>query len=82
MPVERKVLQDIVEDLKGQCSHDLEHFLEVRELSSDDLTKEDEAYIDDNVFLCEVCGWWCGSDEMSGNGDMTCDECTSDEDDD
>lgn len=34
--------------------------------------------LDLRVFECEVCGWWCGSDEESATP-MTCDECCNNE---
>jgi hypothetical protein len=32
-------------------------------------------YFDSYVFMCESCGWWCGTDEMSEEQDGVCDEC-------
>lgn len=29
--------------------------------------------LDDRVFLCEECGWWCATEEMTEPS--TCDEC-------
>ncbi len=80
MPVSREILDEVIEDLKGQCVHDLEHFLNGHGLSADDMAMEDNLYVDMNVFLCDECGWWCDADEMSDEDDV-CDECHPDDDD-
>lgn len=35
------------------------------------------ARLDELVFECAICGWWCGSDELSdtSGGDMICEDC-------
>lgn len=50
------------------------------ELDSMDLTPQQLEHIDNEIFLCETCGWWCEVCEM--NGDQTCDDCTEEDDDD
>lgn len=57
--IETKVLEAIAEDLRGQCVHDIEFFCEERGINYDDLTLEDLQYIDNIVFYCAGCGWWC-----------------------
>lgn len=43
----------------------------------DQMTTADCAELDDRVFCCEVCGWWCGIDEMSEDS-WTCRDCKDD----
>lgn len=35
--------------------------------------------LDELVFICNVCDWWCDISELSDNGDgeLVCDECHS-----
>lgn len=43
--------------------------------------------IDDRVFLCETCGWWCELSELSRKSEdneqhqLVCDDCEPSEDD-
>jgi predicted RNA-binding Zn-ribbon protein involved in translation (DUF1610 family) len=36
--------------------------------------------LDELVFECETCGWWCDRSEESST-DMVCDECDDNEED-
>ncbi len=38
--------------------------------------------LDDKVFCCEGCGWWCGMDEIATDNvsGFICDECGDPED--
>lgn len=45
------------------------------------LTQDDFLYIDDHIFLCEVCGWWCetgdfAEDEFGDYVDFVCSDHT------
>lgn len=76
----REQLDKIIDGLRGQCVHDMEHFAEHEGLSIDDLTIQDCQYIDDHVFYCTMCGWWCDIDELADDEDGTrhdliCTEC-------
>ena len=33
------------------------------------------ARLDEQVFECTQCGWWCGQEEMADNDDWVCQEC-------
>jgi hypothetical protein len=71
--------QTIVDHLNGTCgsiidalrSHDMDESLE------NDL--DFCAFIDDQIFQCHVCGWWCEiSEECSddaGLEELTCRDC-------
>lgn len=41
----------------------------------EDLTTEDHDVIDNNIFLCETCGWWCEISERSENDEENCNDC-------
>lgn len=66
----------LVEELQGTCQ-DIPSFLP-EGMSYDDLTKEDLQHIDNELFECQQCGWWC---EMSEHHESTsgengkCDDC-------
>jgi hypothetical protein len=66
--------------LQGTCMH-LEQALEQHEC--EDL-ENDSAFLlelDNTVFCCETCGWWCEQSEMAERVDdrWICQECTDDE---
>lgn len=67
------------EDLIGTCKslHD-----EATEEEQNNYDFCDE--LDQNVFCCDDCGWWCGIDEMAenpeGKGGQYCTDCRDDED--
>lgn len=71
----RATLADVIEDLKGQCVFDLEYFCEERLLG--ELTTNELNVVDNEVFCCEGCGWWCSIDEMAVNASegLYCDDC-------
>lgn len=37
-------------------------------MTQDDLTPEDFDEIDNEIFLCDNCGWWCEISEQDDNG--------------
>lgn len=39
-----------------------------------DLTAADHQALDQLVFECEVCGWWCEMSEMLDDRDGVCDD--------
>ena len=69
-------VQDIIDELQGTCqslSWDMDRFLE-----------EHNGYeeIDEQIFLCDICGWWCEVGEEADEqpmGEMICQECADDE---
>lgn len=66
--------EQAAEQLQGTCKsiHDLGE--EFEEAQNDKIFCE---RLDDLVFECEVCNWWCELSEMS-DIEMTCDDCRSD----
>lgn len=57
----------IVETLQGTCMETLESAIQTHypDMDEDDLTSDDYDYIDNEVFRCECCGWWCESSEQT-----------------
>lgn len=73
--------QTIAEYLQGTCgtlADAVESHYEG--MTEDDLTSEDFDAIDNIVFLCEECGWWCEVSEYSDIDDSEkCRDCAGDE---
>lgn len=65
-------LQEFIEETRGTASSpDLTQF-----------TADELAEIDQQIFECDQCGWWCGTDEeyagdLDLGTDRLCDECGS-----
>lgn len=36
--------------------------------------------LDQQIFRCECCGWWCEISEMSDSGNWACEGCEPEED--
>jgi len=68
---------EIIDCLRGTCNGSLSALIEERGLEAE----EDEicAAVDDAIFECSVCGWWCEIDEECsedcGADDLTCRQC-------
>lgn len=72
-------LNELIYALQGSCSTIAEQ-LEMRwEMDEDDLTMEDCLAIDDAIFCCTTCGWWCPISEETataqGESDFGCSDC-------
>ena len=68
-----ELVNELIASLRGTCKsiydfHD-EH----------DLSLEEFQMIDDEIFNCDVCGWWCEISEM-GDEQSVCDDCCSQRD--
>lgn len=49
-------------------------------MTDDDLTDDDYAAIDNCIFYCCNCGWWCESSEGTElNGEQVCTDCKEQE---
>lgn len=62
-------LNEIVEQLAGTCGS-LPSVLTPKEENDRALADA----IDEQIFECEVCGWWCWRDEESSTQDGVCDK--------
>lgn len=51
------------------------------DMTEDDLTDDDYDAIDNSMFNCTGCGWWCESHQAreSSNGEQICDDCKDEE---
>lgn len=62
--------------LLGTCDFfDVEEFCEEHGFGEDEVT----GILDQHIFQCSACGWWCGIEEESSEGtdsqDWICEEC-------
>lgn len=66
----------IIDDLRGTCQSEAEHGEETEALFND---MDFCAYLDDHIFRCTACGWWCDIDEEDsdnhGLDEWTCRDC-------
>ena len=61
--------------LQGTCKTTSEGINDLYpDMEEDDLTEEDVAHLDQEIFRCETCSWWCEISEMSEE-DQTCTDC-------
>ncbi|MCK9267227.1 MAG: hypothetical protein M0P14_00765 [Alkaliphilus sp.] len=84
MSLSKDQLQDIIENLQGTCLT-LDDVLDDYGLSSEDLNLEDLSRIEEEIFLCDGCGWWYESSELGDDEDgeflcRWCIECENDMD--
>lgn len=66
-------IHELISSLQGTCSTIDDHLPDDMEL--EDLTEQDYADIDNEIFLCETCGWWCEIGEVSEHEDGVCTDC-------
>ncbi len=81
--VSDKQIQELIEYLQGTCKS-LSEGLDAFDLEEDDLTDEQRQTIDDEIFNCSKCGWWCEISQEVGSetcGELVCDDCFEDEED-
>jgi hypothetical protein len=51
-------------------------------MDEDDLTQDDHSNLDELIFNCETCGWWCETSERDEESNCEdCSELKEDEDD-
>lgn len=60
----------VVEMLEGTCCYTLEQACEEHEV--EETSEFFLKYLDQHIFLCDDCGWWCSIDE---NYDGRCKDC-------
>ena len=69
--INSELINEIVEHLRGSCM-DLSVALNDFDLDLDDFSKEQEDQlneaIDDLIFNCESCGWWCEVGDYADEG--------------
>lgn len=71
----------IIDTCQGTCSESLQSALDYwyPEMNEDELTKDDLNTIDNEIFLCEQCGWWCEISECAEDEDEICQECKNED---
>lgn len=66
---------DIVAYLEGSCNslHEALESFNALELENDDTFL---SFLDDQIFYCVQCGWWCNVDEENiVDDEQYCDDC-------
>lgn len=61
-----KDIDGLISYLQGTCGT-LDNACEQFGFTWDDLTSEDFDKIDNEIFLCPICGWWCENCERTSN---------------
>lgn len=65
-------IQELIDELQGTCSSINDHLPEG--MDDNDLTSDDHEEIDNQIFLCDTCGWWCESCFQDEDGN--CEDCS------
>lgn len=75
-------MEKVIEALQGTCKP-LEYGIQAAlgdDTEVDELTEEQLSHLDQEIFLCDTCGWWCEiAVSNDDNGDNVCDDCYEDE---
>ncbi len=74
--VTREKMSEIAEELRGTCKT-LDEVLEGHGLDYNCVPVEMLDTLDEDVMLCDWCGWWVESSEI--DDDSVCKECKEDE---
>lgn len=81
MRAENFDIQVIIEGLQGttgSIQKQLDFYYP--EMTEDDLTEDGHNKLDQEIFLCAHCGWWCEISEESGNEfELVCNDCEEQE---
>jgi len=72
-----KLWDDIVDDLQGTCKSMYE-ILQWYDLEEEHMPMEFFQHVDNQLFLCESCGWWCELSEESDAEAQCCTSCVED----
>lgn len=69
------ILPQFIYDLNGTCKS-MDQMLDDYEISFANIDEEIEFMrrIDDEIFLCDCCSWWCEISEMED--DQICTDCS------
>ena len=76
-------VDEFVHDIIGTCKTVDQILDQTHEgMTEDDLTTEDHAHIDQEIFNCACCNWWCEQSEANESdeyGDDICNDCHEEE---
>ena len=67
-------IEAIIEDLKGTC-RSMSDACNSYGCEFDDLTTEELEDLDNEIFCCDTCGWWCEISDMCDDGENNCRDC-------
>lgn len=70
--VDRKITEKFIDYAKGTCAS-ISEVCSVLEIQDEDSI--DWGLVDDEIFRCEGCSWWCELHEQDDNGD--CQDCST-----
>lgn len=75
------VANEMIDELRGTCMRDpvslADEYIEEGRMKAEFWEQNELAIVrlvDDEIFSCDTCGWWCEMSEMSEQG-MVCDQC-------
>jgi hypothetical protein len=66
-----------IENLRGTCKS-LAEGCEDFGIHENDLSEDDYSRIDQEIFVCETCNWWCEQGEQAEDQDEICSDCAED----
>lgn len=74
--ITKETAQEIIEHLKGSCDS-LEQTCEDFKVDTDEFLNQYADILDDQIFNCENCGWWCETSEiaLNINDRLICTDC-------
>lgn len=70
-------VRDLIDYLQGTCKS-LEEGLEQMGIS--ELTQDEHAVLDGEIFCCDTCSWWCEASEEAEEFPGRCTDCHPEED--
>lgn len=76
MSIDRDLLNTIIRYLQGTCNT-LDDACETHGIEFIELTHQDFDIIDNEIFHCEQCGWWCEVSERAEDSEL-CEDCEND----
>jgi hypothetical protein len=69
-------VQELADQVIGTCSGACKE----AEQQIEELGVEETKEFCDLAFICDICGWWCSTDELHNIGDdQHCDDCEGDQ---
>lgn len=72
-------IAEAAEELQGYCLRTAEEHFEAYGLDYDTFTMAELGIVDEIVFMCDCCGWWCEADTSEEiYGELLCWRCAQD----
>jgi formylmethanofuran dehydrogenase subunit E len=77
MSYSAEVSGQVAYEVAGTCDTHTQDYFDLHGITHDEF---DEILINEGIFLCDSCGWFCYDDESNViNGDQVCDDCVIEE---